>query len=144
MSRDQHRRLNAVAAALVPCLGCLDEDLHDVNTELGRLEPEYLAEWRGICDGVGEQDGKPPHPPETEDEAEELEQQRAAVRAARNQLAELRTMSAKGGVSARRKACPNCLNRKEKRETIWILAQNLQAELRRDPEQYIIDNPITD
>ncbi len=144
MSRDQHRRLNAVAAALVPCLGCLDEDLHDADTELGRLEPEYLARWRGICDGVGEQDGKPPHPPETEDEAEEFEQQRAAVRAARNQLAELRTMSAKRGASARRKACPNCLNRKRNRETIWRLAENLHAELQRDPEQYIIDNPITD
>ncbi len=144
MTPDQRRRLEAVAAALAPCFGCLVQDEADVDQGLGFLQPDHVAHMRAVNDRIRQKGGEAPLGRHTDEEEAEMEAQRAALRSQLEELAQLRKLLGRRGAAASRASCPACVHRKRNRRAISDLARNVREEVQRDPEDDIFVDESVD
>ncbi len=138
MTPDQRKRLEAVAAALAPCFGCLVEDEADADQDLASLQPDRVAHIRAVHDSLRQELGQYPAEGHTDEEEAAIEARRAALRSQLEELAQLRKLLGKRGAAASRASCPACVHRKRSRRLLSDLARNVREELQRNPEDDII------
>lgn len=100
MTPDQRKRLEAVAAALAPCFGCLVEDEADADQDLASLQPDRVAHIRAVHDSLRQELGQYPAEGHTDEEEAAIEARRAALRSQLEELAQLRKLLGKRGAAA--------------------------------------------
>jgi len=118
MTAAQRRRLENLFAAVAPCLGCVEQDLVDVES----LFPDRGSQLRDLVDGMRQAQGLPSNRPSEE----ELERQRIEAQAWKDHLTSvhrevLRTIPP----AKRRTSCPECVVRKRDHDEITALVENL-------------------
>jgi hypothetical protein len=116
MNRSQHRRLEAIAAAVAPCSGCLVEDLHAAE---GLLESEARGEriWQVQAEHARERN----EPVFELDISDEEKQRRSdAFQEEMGRLDYQLSLVARLPPAARRDSCPQCIPRKGLRETFKV------------------------
>ncbi len=127
MTADQRRRLEALFAAVAPCLGCVEQDLVDVES----LFPDYSSQLRDLVDGMRQAKGLP----STRPSEEELERQRIEAQAWKDRLTRvhrevLRTVPP----AKRRTSCPECVVRKRHHDQITAVVDGLMLARQLDKE----------
>jgi len=128
MTPSQVRRLEAVAAAICPCLGCLQEDLVEAERELQQRSPESVAMWRDVNDRA-----RLGLEPDERASAVELEEQRAYAKSARDHAQHAVQVVLMAVPTGKRRAkCSACAYRKRSREQISALAKRLSHRLQED------------
>jgi hypothetical protein len=147
MTPAQRRRLEAVAAAVAPCLGCLRMDLVDLQGDTVCIKPDgggaAVEAWklaqrmeRGL--GTGTQSGTDTESGLERAVDEMMARRRNARRAAlaeRDRLqAILRGLLSTLPPNKRRDACPDCRARRQSRERCEAFAEQMGKALGRGPD----------
>jgi len=136
MTSEVRRRLNALSAALAPCLGCLDEEIEDaeLDTRLPELRDRISEAIRAHAAQVAR--GEALEPEVAEDERRETRRElqdatASAVAALRRLELQRRGLLRSVPRSRLRTSCENCVHRKRTREQVTATAgrvfRNIQA-----------------
>ncbi len=132
MTAAQRRRLEALFAAVAPCLGCVEQDLVDAEF----LSPDVDSKMRDLCDRIGQAEGREPVKRPSE---EELEQQRTEAQARKDRLTSIqRKVLRTVPLAKRRTSCPECVVRKRDHDQIMALVENLSLarQQRKEDEEF--------
>jgi len=138
MNPSQKRRLASLAGQVGPCIGCLRENLAEATLDAtGFRQKDYdlLESLHGHVNARRIREGQEPEPPYQRPSPEELRERaaygQAVIEQHRDVLREaLRLVPA----ALRRESCPDCSNRKRRREQCSALAKRL-AQNAREREQ---------
>ena len=133
MNRSQQRRLDALAAAVAPCAGCLVEDVHAAE---GLLESEARGEriWQIHAEHARERN-EPAFVLDWSDQ--ERQRSSDAYKAEMDRLDDQLRFIAGLPLAARRDSCPQCLPRKRLRENF-----KLPLRLRLDLDHWEGKEPV--
>ena len=132
MTADQRRRLEALFAAVAPCLGCVEQDLVDAES----LFPDYNPQLRDLVDGMRQAKGLGPSDRPSE---EELERQRTEAQARKDRLTSIhREVLRTVPPAKRRTSCPECVVRKRDHDQRMALVERLSLarQLRKEDEEF--------
>ena len=123
MTPSQVRGLETVAAAISPCLGCLQEDLAEAEAHADGPSSSLLelaARLRVAANAVRQQQGQDPVEGYSE---EELEQERAYAKSVRDHaLNAVHVLLTTVPIGQRRASCSSCTHRKRHRKELSALA----------------------
>ena len=132
MTAAQRRRLEALFAAVAPCLGCVEQDLVDAES----LSPDVDSKMRDLRDRIGQAQGREPVKRPSE---EELEQQRTEAQARKDHLTSIhRDLLRTIPPAKRRTSCPECVVRKRDHDQRMALVERLSLarQLRKEDEEF--------
>ncbi len=116
MTRSQRRRLDALAAAVAPCGGCLVEDVHAAETLLeSEARGVYIWQLDAECARAR---GEPIAVLDWSDQEEQS--RRDAYKAEMDRLNDRLRFVAGLPLAARCDSCPQCLPRKRLRENVKL------------------------
>ena len=134
MTAAQRRRLEALFAAVAPCLGCVKQDL--VDTESLFPDPDPDSELRDCIDRLRQAQGLGPSDRPSE---AEFERQRAETQARKDRLTSIQRKVLRTVPPAKRRtSCPECVVRKRDHDELTALAQRLShsCQLMKEAEEF--------
>ncbi len=149
MTPGQRHRLEAVAAAIQPCLGCLQEDIFaaaDERDEIGMFE-RLRDKIRSVANEQRVKNGEEPLPEPSEEERQQDRQEgqrrREQAIATLSQLeGQKRRLLRSVRPSKRRTSCPSCTQRRRSREACTRLAQRVSQSRRNRAAEDALDGPF--
>jgi len=133
MTAAQRRRLEALFAAVAPCLGCVTQDL--VDTEL--LFPDPDSELRDCIDRLRQAQGLGPSDRPSE---ADFERQRAETQARKDRLTSIQRKVLRTVPPAKRRtSCPKCVVRKRDHDQLTAFVENrsLARQQRKEDEEFM-------
>ena len=134
MNPSQRRRLASLAGQVGPCIGCLRENLAEATLDAIGFSQEGYDSIESLHRHVNARrirEGQEPEPPYQRPSPEELRERaaygQAVIEQHRDVLREaLRLVPA----ALRRESCPDCSNRKRRREECSALAKRVAQNTR--------------
>ena len=132
MTAAQRRRLEALFAAVAPCLGCVEQDLVDAEI----FSPDVNSQMRELHDRLRQTQGLGPVKRPSE---EELEQQRTEAQARKDHLTSIhREVLRTVPPAKRRTSCPECVVRKRDHDQRMALVERLSLarQLMKENEEF--------
>jgi len=131
MTPRQIRRLDTIAAAIFPCLGCLQEDLAEAEIYARGPSSSLLEVADRVRVAANAERLRRGEEPVEGYSAEEIEQERAHAKAVRDDaLNAVHVLLATVPVGKRRTSCTSCALRKRNRESTAALAARVSKNIR--------------
>ena len=129
MNRHQRQRLEALAGASLPCMGCLEEDLSDAQDCADGVVARLSESWRRAVNEWRVQQGQEPLEEASQQRQQRLQEEHSVRQAGQAEVdritAVITAVNQTVPVKSRRTTCPSCAPRRRAREECEALAQRL-------------------